>query len=187
MNKSNDKRPSVVILVGLPASGKSTARAQAVASGSARDSYHYSTDDKIEKYAAEVNKSYSDVFDEYVKLATQEANDEVKDAIAREQNVLWDQTNMTVKKRRKIMNQFPDEYRKECICILPPFNEQQEEELHRRLDGREGKNIPDFVMRNMRNSFELPSQNEGFNRVLYFDIYGKMVDRNRAAELFGKG
>jgi hypothetical protein len=41
-------------------------------------------------------------------------------------------------------------------------------------------------MRSMRASFELPSTNEGFNRVMYFDIYGNMIDRNRAAELFGK-
>jgi len=187
MNKANDQRPSVVVLVGLPASGKSTARANAIATGSARDSHIYSTDDRIDAYAAEMGKTYSEVFQEYAKVATQIANQEVDDAIARKQNVLWDQTNMTVKKRRKIINRFPKEYRLECVCILPPFNQEQEDELQRRLEGRSGKDIPDFVMKSMRNSFDLPSQNEGFNRVMYFDIYGNMVDRNQAAAMFGKG
>lgn len=185
MNQKNDQRPSVVILVGLPASGKSTARAAAVASGAAKDSYHYSTDDEIDRYAAEVGMTYSEVFQDYVKAATEIADQGLEAALERKQNVLWDQTNMTVKKRRKIMNRFPKEYRKECICILPPMNQQQEDELNRRLESRAGKDIPPFVMKSMRDSFQLPSQNEGFNRVMYFDIYGNMIDRNTAADMFG--
>lgn len=186
MSKRDPNRPGVVILVGLPASGKSTARAAAVASGSARDSYHYSTDDKIDAHAAELGQTYNDVFRDYAKVATQIADQEVRDAIGAGRNVLWDQTNMTAKKRRKILNQFPKEYSRDCICILPPFTQEQEDELQRRLSSRAGKDIPAFVMRSMRASFELPSTNEGFNRVMYFDIYGNMIDRNRAAELFGK-
>jgi len=185
MNKKNDQRPSVVVLVGLPASGKSTARAAAVASGAAANSYHYSSDDEIDRYAAEVGSTYSEVFTDYVKAATEIADQGLEVALANKQNVLWDQTNMTVKKRRKIMNRFPEEYRKECICILPPMNQQQEDELERRLSTRAGKDIPDFVMKSMRDSFQLPSQNEGFNRIMFFDIYGNMVDSNKAAELFG--
>lgn len=173
-------------MVGLPASGKSTARAKAAAEGASVNSYQYSTDDKIDAYAAEVGLNYSDVFTDYVKTATQIADQEVADAIGQGRNILWDQTNMTAKKRRKIMNRFPKEYRRDCICILPPFTQEQEDELQRRLENRSGKDIPDFVMKSMRNSFDLPSVNEGFNRVLYFDIYGNMIDRNKAAELFGK-
>lgn len=186
MSKRDPNRPSLVILVGLPASGKSTARAAAVASGSAANSYHYSTDDKIDAYAAEMGKTYNDVFTEYASIAGQIADQEVADAIGSGRNVLWDQTNMTAKKRRKILQRFPKEYSRDCICILPPFTDEQEMELQRRLSSRAGKNIPDFVMRSMRASFELPSTNEGFNRVMYFDIYGNMIDRNRAADLFGK-
>jgi predicted kinase len=186
MSKRDPNRPGVVILVGLPASGKSTARAAAVASGSARDSYHYSTDDKIDAYAAELGMTYSEVFTEYASVAGRIADQEVADAIGAGRNVLWDQTNMTAKKRAKILKRFPKEYSRDCICILPPFTQEQEDELQRRLTSRAGKDIPDFVMRSMRQSFELPSTNEGFNRVMYFDIYGNMIDPNRAAELFGR-
>lgn len=182
---TQDIRNSVTVLVGLPASGKSTARAAAAASGPAEHSYQYSTDDKVDEWAAELGVAYDEIWEERIKEATAVSDQEVKAAIEAGRNVLWDQTNMTRKKRAKILRHFDNTYRKECICILPPMDEEQEAELQRRLDSRPGKKIPDFVMRNMRSSFQLPSVNEGFNRVLYFDIYGKMVDRNLAADLFG--
>lgn len=178
-------RNSVTILVGLPASGKSTARANAVATGPAEHSYQYSTDDKVDELAAQLGTTYDQVWESYIKEVTKQCDDEVKVAIEAGRNVLWDQTNMSRKKRQKILRLFDNNYRKECICILPPMNDEQEAELQRRLESRPGKKIPDFVMRNMRSSFQLPSVNEGFNRVLYFDVYGKMVDRNTAADFFG--
>jgi predicted kinase len=185
MNNPAKNRPTVVVLVGLPASGKSTARAAAAANGITADSYHYSSDDHIDAYAAELGSTYSEVFKDYVRAATKLADDGLTQAIQSGRNVVWDQTNMTRKKRRQILERFPRDYRYDCICILPPFTDQQEEELQRRLASRAGKDIPDFVMRSMRDSFVLPTQSEGFNRVMYFDIYGNMIDRNRAADLFG--
>jgi predicted kinase len=183
---NTNERPAIVILVGLPASGKSTARAKAVESGASATSYQYSTDDIVDRIAAELGMTYSEVWSDYIKEATAEADVAVRVAIANKQGVLWDQTNMTAKKRGKILNMFGNEWRKECICILPPFTAEQQIELERRLASREGKHIPKFVMANMLKSFMLPGMNEGFNRVLYFDIYGTMIERNQAAELFGK-
>lgn len=183
---TKDERPSIVILVGLPGSGKSFARAKAVESGASASSYQYSTDDIVERMATELGQTYTKVWADVVKDATAEADKAVKVAIAQKQGVLWDQTNMTAKKRGKILKMFDNEWRKECICILPPFTAEQQIELERRLASREGKHIPKFVMANMLKSFQLPSMNEGFNRVLYFDIYGTMIERNQAAELFGK-
>lgn len=186
MSTKDLDRPSVLIMVGLPASGKSTARAKAKMTGASAASHHYSTDDHIDAYAAEVGMTYSEVFQDYVKAATALADQGLEGALTKKQNVIWDQTNMTAKKRRQILNRFPREYRKECICILPPFTNDQVLELARRLESRPGKNVPKFVMQSMRNSFELPSESEGYARVMYFDIYGNIVDRNQAADLFGK-
>lgn len=179
-------RRTVWIMVGLPASGKSTIREKVIEGhDSFRPVHVYSTDDLIDAYAEANDSTYSDVFDLYVKTAQETADRQLQDAISQGESVLWDQTNMNRKKRRKILNQFGNDWGKKCICFLPPFTEEQEVELQRRLDSREDKTIPSFVMAGMRRSFQLPSTNEGFNRVEYYDIYGNSVDRNVAAEMFG--
>jgi len=184
MDKKMDNQLAVIVLVGAPASGKTTAREMAADIWTGANSFHYSTDDAVDAIAAAQGVNYDDVWKDNIKAVTNKANMAVTDAIAANQNVIWDQTNMTAKKRGKILNLFPDAYRKECICILPPYTDKQNLELDRRLAMRSGKNIPDFVMENMLNSFVLPDMNEGFDRVLYFDIYGKMVSKDDALALF---
>jgi predicted kinase len=181
----NDKNtPTLVVLVGLPASGKSTARAEAVATGASADSYQYSTDDIVERTAKEAGVEYDEIFADYISAATAEANAEVRQQVKNGRSVLWDQTNMSAKKRAKVLNVFTKDYRKECICILPPHTADQQIELERRLASRNGKHIPKFVMTNMLKSFVLPQLDEGFSRVLYFDIYGVMISTEQAIELF---
>jgi len=178
---------TILVLVGLPGSGKSTGRILNTIKSIGEYDFCYSTDDKIEGYANEVGSTYNNVFQDYIKTATKLADAELVEAISNGQDVIWDQTNMSAKKRKKVLDRFPKNYRKECVCILPPFDQDQEDELKRRLDSRPGKTIPNYAMRNMRKSFQLPSTNEGFNHVHYFDIYGNMIDRNTAADLFGSG
>lgn len=181
---TNENDASIVVLVGLPASGKSTARAKAVSTGASANSYQYSTDDIVERTAKAAGVEYDEIFADYISAATAEANAEVKDAVKDGRSVLWDQTNMSRKKRAKVLNVFTKDYRKECICILPPHTADQQIELEHRLASRKGKQIPKFVMANMLKSFQLPMLDEGFSRVLYFDIYGVMVGTEHAIELF---
>ena len=105
-------------------------------------------------------------------------------AIKEGKDVLWDQTNLTSKKRTKVLKKFDNTYRKVCHCVLPPMNEEQEQELQRRLKSRQGKHIPANVISRARNSFQIPSTNEGFNRVQFYDIYGNSVDRETALKAF---
>lgn len=171
------------MFVGLPASGKSTVSASIIADN---DMYHrYSTDDLVEQFAEENDMTYSEAFPDYIKTATDIANDELAEALELGVDVIWDQTNMTIKKRRQILQKFDDTYRKECICILPPFTEDDVAEWKTRLGNRPGKVIPEFVLTNMAKSFQLPTSNEGFNSISFYDINGVSVDRNKAADLFG--
>jgi hypothetical protein len=173
-------------MVGLPASGKTTAREQAASTGPAADSFHYSPDDWLDAKAEELGSTYSEVWEKWVKTATIQMDAGLRDAIKKGKNVLWDQTNMSDKKRRQILKKFEGkDYYAQCLCILPPFTEAQETELARRLQSRPGKTIPDFVMQGMRKSFVLPTTDEGFEKVLYFDINGRWVDTADAQKIFG--
>jgi len=171
-------KSSVIVLVGLPGSGKSVARAYAASTGISADAYQYSTDDKVEEMANQAGISYNEGFDKFIKEATRISNIEVGAAIENMQNIVWDQTNLSIKKRQNILNRFSDAYTKVCMCILPPANQHDADELERRLNSRPGKNIPSYVMANMRKSFEHPTVDEGFDKVYLFDMYGKMKVAN---------
>lgn len=187
MNDINNNKPALIVMVGLPASGKSTARQTSAATGASAKSYHYSTDDKIEVMAARQGVTYSEAFESAIKEATAKSNLELAEAIENRQGVIWDQTNLNARKRRKILNQFPSEvYRRECICILPPMNHVQESELQRRLHTRPGKSIPNTVIQSMRASFQLPTVEEGFDRVMFFDIFGNWINPKQASDFFVK-
>ena len=153
--------PIAYILVGLPGSGKSTWVRSII-----QDNQFVivSSDDEIERHAKDNGQTYSQVFDSYVKTATSLMNAKFKDAVANNQSIIWDQTNMTSKKRKGILQQIPKNYRK--IAVVFQIDEQ---ELERRLTKREqdeGKAIPKHIIYSMAKSFEMPTTAEGFDQII---------------------
>jgi predicted kinase len=151
--------PKLYVLVGVPGSGKSTwVNSQDWASNCA----YISTDKFVDAYAHEVNKTYSEVFDYIMPKAVKMMADEVVTARELGQDIIWDQTSTTAGSRRKKFKMLPDYY---AIAVV--FKTPAMDELNRRLQGRPGKNIPDHVMRNMIDNFEMPSEEEGFKEIWY--------------------
>jgi predicted kinase len=146
-------------LVGVPASGKSTWIKSQDWSG---DCVVVSTDEFVEAYAALMNSTYSEVFDGYMPTAVKLMADKVVRAREAGKDIIWDQTSTTVKARARKFNMLP-EY--EHIAIV--FKTPDKDELARRLASRPGKNIPDFVMRNMIDHFEVPTEEEGFKEIWF--------------------
>lgn len=173
---------TLTVFVGLPASGKSTRRSSLLGD----NTYVYSPDDLIDAYAIEQNSTYDAEFKNFVKIAHKRCDENLVDAIKNGNDIVWDQTNMSVKKRRSILNRFKksDGYISHCVCFLPPYDMEQTVELARRLHAREGKHIPSFVMQTMRNSFVLPTMFEDFNQITYVDIYNNEVLYDDALELY---
>lgn len=98
-------------------------------------------------------------------------------AISAKQNVVWDQTNLGAKKRSKIINRMKQAgYFVECECFLPPETVEDIAEWNRRLHSRQGKTIDEGVITNMVKTFVIPTIEEGFDSVVYWDIYGKLCD-----------
>ena len=158
--------PTLTVLVGLPGSGKSTSIPEDF------DGFIYSTDNYIEQCAKMNGWTYNQAFREFIEPATKTMNEQLEIAIRQKADVLWDQTNMSAKKRRGILSRFPKTYRKVCACRVPPLDSQAWNELRQRLLSREGKTIPLHIVETMADSYVEPTLDEGFDEVHLYDIYG---------------
>jgi len=146
-------------LIGVPGSGKSTwIKSQTWA----KDLPVVSTDNFVEQYAKGQGKTYSEVFDAYMPIAVKLMANQALICQANNLDVIWDQTSTTRISRTRKFNTLP---KYEHIAVV--FKTPDPEELARRLAGRPGKNIPDYVMRSMIDGFEMPTEDEGFTEIWY--------------------
>lgn len=170
---------TLYLMVGLPASGKSTFVDSITKSEDYNEIFFvYSTDRYLENEAKHRNTTYDAVFQEYMKDATHHMDKHVQVAYRNGVDIFWDQTNLGLKKRKAILSKVPADYRKICYCRVPPRNEEEWAELNRRLLSREGKTIPEFVIHSMHKSFFTPSVEEGFDEVIIQDIYGNNIKKD---------
>ena len=151
---------TLYMLIGMPASGKSTWFKNIVADKSSVT--YLSTDQYIETYAAVQGKTYNEVFDEYIETATNLMLLESEIASHSENDVYFDQTNLTVKSRKKKLSWFPD-HRKVAVV----FNSCSPIEYINRLNSRVGKSIPQHVLKSMAASYQKPTLEEGFDQIIY--------------------
>ncbi len=149
------------VLVGVPASGKSTWTSNQIW---AKDIPVVSTDRFVEEYAAKHGKTYSEVFEEYMPIAVKLMANQVLICQANKTDIIWDQTSTTVATRAKKIRMLPEYYKIAVVFKTPPTAE-----LQRRLASRPGKTIPWDVVSNMAAQLEAepPTQEEGFDEIWY--------------------
>lgn len=155
----DQRRAHIVVLVGLPGSGKSTLRK---AKFTEDDYVVVSTDDTITEIAEHRGETYNDCFKPYIGIAEFVAREQFGRAIRQGRSIVWDQTNLTVKKRSRILSQVPNSYLKVGVYV-----EVSEERRQARILDRPGKNIPEHVDANMVASYVRPNViDEDFDVVL---------------------
>lgn len=151
------EQPKFIMLCGLPGSGKSHFRARY----NVWNCVQISTDDILEEMAAQQGKTYSEVFEDGVKDATKIANEVFQIALKENKTIVWDQTNLTVKKRKRVLSQVPKHYRKVVVYVYCDESERQ-----KRLKSRAGKIIPRSIDKQMQENLEVPTLDEGWDRVV---------------------
>jgi tRNA uridine 5-carbamoylmethylation protein Kti12 len=155
---------SFTMLVGLPGVGKSTyIKNKLLPHMDQNKTIVLSTDDYIQKFAHENNKTYNEVFAEHFPLALKQMNKDFDCAISNNNNIILDQTNLSIKSRHKKLCRVPKTYYKRCVIIFPVSDFVHHKYLHE----RNGKTIPEHDMKKMRESFQLPSRDEGFDVISY--------------------
>jgi predicted kinase len=146
----------VYVLVGVPGSGKST---WVNNQEWAKDCVYVSSDQHLDDYAASVGKTYNEVFKDYVTVAVNLMLDDVVAARDENRDIIWDQTSVSIKSRKKKFSMLPD-YEHIAVVFATP----DPEEHARRLD-RPGKSIPAEIVQDMINKFEMPTEQEGFKEI----------------------
>lgn len=149
-----------VMLCGIPTSGKSTYVEKLLKLEYWKNAVVLSTDYYIDYYAKKLGKTYNEVFDEYIDEATQSMNKCLNFAINNDKDIIYDQTNLSRKTRRKKLSKIPSYYQKGIV-----YFEIELEEALKRNEHREGKYIPKSVLRRMYHQFEVPSIDEGVDYV----------------------
>lgn len=155
MERDRSVRPLYVMLIGLPASGKTTLCRDIQTAYPDKNWHVVSTDDYLEAKAAQRGVTYNEVFQELIDDATKDINADRAAALAAGRNILHDQTNLTAKSRGKKMSSVPKTYCTTGLMVKAP-----PEERASRLVSRLGKVISPDVDQKMAASFEEPSAKE---------------------------
>ena len=162
------------VMVGLPGTGKSTL----IKDMYNPDTWIYSTDMYIESMAEDNGITYNEAFESNIKAATEFNEEKLTTMMSLQKDIIWDQTNLGVKKRAKIINRMKKAgYQVRCVCIMPPepahISDQKDWKF--RLEHRPGKNIPNHVLANMIESYVVPTIEEGFDMVSFYNMHGALL------------
>ena len=150
----------MIMLCGIPTSGKSTYVEKLKKLDYWKDAVVLSTDNYIEKQAQRLGLTYNQIFDDVIKDATRELELELSMAKDKGKNIIWDQTNLSVKTRKKKLSKLPSIYARGVVYFTISLEEALERNEH-----REGKFIPKSILHRMYHQFEIPTLEEGFDYV----------------------
>lgn len=158
--------PNLIMLIGLPASGKTTWREQRLVNSVEPLPVVISQDDLVEAYAKQHGLTYTEAFAKAdLKAFERQVKQDFAQAIAENRSVILDRTNLSIKSRRAFRAMVPAHYTRIAVAFeIDPLV--QEDRLDRRAAAT-GKMIPMRVIRQMRASYQRPSHEEGFDVIEY--------------------
>jgi predicted kinase len=147
----------LIMLIGLPTSGKSTFSNQKKYSKYVR----VSSDDILQEVAKERQQSYNNVFKGNIRFAQIAMMKVLRKAIEDGKNIIWDQTNLTRKQRREKLKHIPPHYKKTAVYFVVDLKTTLQ-----RNTQRPGKVIPPEILERMIKEYELPVLEEGFDTII---------------------
>jgi len=150
----------LVMLCGIPCSGKSTYVNKLLTYEYWENSVVLSTDNYIEEQAKRLGMTYNEVFQDCIDEATRQLEMSFVRAKEEGKRIIYDQTNLSIKTRKKKLTKVPSIYKRTVVW----FQVDLEEALERNKN-REGKFIPESILKRMYHQFEVPTLEEGFDFV----------------------
>jgi predicted kinase len=154
--------PTITILVGPPASGKSTWKAE-----NAKNAITISRDDIVDELRKGTGMTYAETFSnkEFQSKVNMELENHINKTMNSRKDIVVDMTNMTVSSRKKILSKVPFGYTKNVVVFKT-----SRAEILKRLEKREketGKHVGINIVDDMINKYEEPTKEEGFDNIKY--------------------
>jgi len=151
----------LIMLCGIPTSGKTTYLANHVIEAECFNYAVLSTDSYIDNRALDNDLTYDEAFNTYIKDAQRRLTSDLEHAVRVGRSIVWDQTNLTPKSRKGKLALIPAHYKKVAIW----FDLSLEDAMIRNQN-RPGKIIPPPVLKSMFRSFTPPTLSEGFDQII---------------------
>ncbi len=148
--------PKCTFLIGVPASGKSTW-------ASAQNVDTISTDNIIEDIATRFDLSYDQAFKDLIGFAEKVFISDIIAFAERGEDMYIDRTNLSVKSRKRIMDLVRSHNYTFDAVVFPTPDPMTWES---RLSSRPGKTIPQNVLNSMKATFVMPTEDEGFTKII---------------------
>lgn len=151
----------LMVMVGLPASGKSTyAKKIAIE----ENAIILSSDKLREELYGDINDS------EHNTEVFSELHRRIKENLEQGKNVIWDSTNINYKKRQAFLKELKRlDITKECHLMATPY------ELCIKQNKQRDRQVPEDVIRRMYKNIYVPQMYEGFNEINIVYNTGDMI------------
>ena len=151
------------MLVGLPASGKSTIAKEISIKENA---VIHASDDLREELFKDVNENNKN--DQLFK----ELHRRIKQDLSKGKNVIYDATNISMKKRKAFIEELKDiDCKKLCLFVVTPYEKCLEQNQNRE------RKVPDLVIEKMYKNIQIPQLYEGWDDIeLIYNTEGYSFD-----------
>lgn len=143
--------PTLIMMVGLVASGKSTYASQLAEKMPATV---FSSDALRKEMFGDVENQENN------QKLFQELHKRIKECLKSGKNAIYDATNISSKRRRGFLNELKNiDCRKQCVIMVTPYEQCLENNKNR------DRVVPEWVIKNMYMKWQTPHQFEGFDVV----------------------
>uniref|UniRef100_A0A8C7LIU4 Heterogeneous nuclear ribonucleoprotein U-like protein 1 n=1 Tax=Oncorhynchus kisutch TaxID=8019 RepID=A0A8C7LIU4_ONCKI len=166
----------LLMMVGLPASGKTTWASKHATEHPAKKYNILGTNaimEKMKVMGLRRQKNYAGRWDVLIQQATQCLNRLIQIAARKKRNYILDQTNVYGSAQRRKMRPFEGFQRK--AIVICPTDEDLKERTLKRTD-EEGKDVPDHAVLEMKANFVLPEAGEFLDNVTFIELQKEEAD-----------